>query len=42
MHENFVTYNRYIPSSTKKINLDFDQDIRLQNGVSMVRLIPLP
>jgi hypothetical protein len=39
MHENFA-YNRYIPSSTKNINLDFYQDIRLQNGVSMGRLIP--
>jgi hypothetical protein len=40
MHENFMTCNRYIPSSTKNINLDFYQDIRLQNGVAMERLIP--
>jgi hypothetical protein len=42
MHENFVTCNRYIPSSTKNINLDFYQDIRLENGVSMIRPIPRP
>jgi hypothetical protein len=42
MHENFTTWNRYIPSSTRNINLDFYhyQDIRLQNGVPMGRLIP--
>jgi hypothetical protein len=31
-----VTCNRYIPSSTKNINLDFNQDIRLQNWVNGV------
>jgi hypothetical protein len=40
MHENFSTCNRYIPSSTKNINLEFYQDVRLKNGVSMERLIP--
>jgi hypothetical protein len=30
MHENCTTCNRYNPSSTKNINLDFYQDIRLQ------------
>jgi hypothetical protein len=39
MHENFTTCNKYIPSSTKNINLDFYQDIGLQNGVSMGMLI---
>jgi hypothetical protein len=38
MHENFTTCNKYIPSSTKNINLGFYQDIRLQNGVSMEML----
>jgi hypothetical protein len=39
MLENFTTCNRYIPSFTKNINLDFYQDIRLQNGMSMEMLI---
>jgi hypothetical protein len=39
MHKKFTTCHRYIPSSTKNINLDFDQDIRLQNRVSMEMLI---
>jgi hypothetical protein len=39
MHDNFTTCNRYIPLSTKNINLDFYQEIRLQNGVSMGMLI---
>jgi hypothetical protein len=29
MHENLTTYNKYIPSSNKNINLDFYHDIRL-------------
>jgi hypothetical protein len=32
--------NRYIPSSTKNINMEFYPDIRLKNGVSMERLNP--
>jgi hypothetical protein len=38
--KNFTTCNRYILSSPKNINLDFYQDIRLQNAVSMEMLIP--
>jgi hypothetical protein len=38
--KNFTTCKRYIPSFTKNINLDFYQDIRLQNWVLMERLIP--
>jgi hypothetical protein len=38
-HSSNLGRREYIPSSTKNINLDFYQDIRLQNGVSMEMLI---